>query len=93
MKPIIVCTEKRGVFFGYASGSCKTLPEKIIIKDAQNCVYWSQDVKGVLGLASGGPTKNCRIGPKVPRLTLYGVTAIIDCTTEAEEAWKNQPWS
>lgn len=94
MKPIIICTEKRGVFFGYADDEAKkTLPKQITLTDAQNCIYWSADVKGVLGLAAGGPTAGCRVGPRVPRLTLYNVTADIMCTKEAEAAWISQPWS
>ena len=74
VKPVMVTTEFRGVFFGYM----EAMPENgsITIKQAQNCVYWSSDVKGFMGLASSGPTKSCKVGPAVPRITLNKVTAV-----------------
>ena len=87
--PLIVTTEHKGVFFGLGR-----LTEKKIIRlaDAQMCVYWSSDVKGVLGLASTGPTKTCRVGPPVPSITLQGVTSIMEVSDVAAAAWKTTPW-
>lgn len=48
-RAVLVTTEHRGVFFGYAT---ETDGETITLKNARNCVYWSSDVKGFLGLAS-----------------------------------------
>jgi hypothetical protein len=61
-RPVLVTTEFRGVFFGYAT---ETSGDTIHLKRARNCVYWSSDVKGFAGLAATGPTKSCRIGPAV----------------------------
>lgn len=47
-RPVIVTTEHRGVFFGYATN---TDGETIDLKRARLCVYWSADVKGFMGLA------------------------------------------
>lgn len=88
-KAIIVTTAHRGVFFGYGNPT----EQKIVrLEDAQMAVYWSQDVKGILGLAADGPTNGCKIGPPVPAITLQDVTSIIEVSTKAEEAWKKQPW-
>lgn len=92
MKPVLVTTEFRGVFFGYLDGEPNALPEKVTLKNARNCVYWSSDTKGFLGLASTGPTTNCRIGPEVPEITLYKVTSITDCTPAAQEQWELGLW-
>lgn len=90
-KPIIVTTAHRGVFFGY--GNPNPTEDKIVrIEEAQMAVYWSQDVRGILGLAADGPTSGCKIGPPVPAITLQDVTSIIEVSTKAEEAWKKQPW-
>lgn len=89
-QPVIVTTEHRGVFFGYGKPTENTT---IRLEHAQMCVYWSADVKGVVGLASVGPTKGCRIGPPAPAITLQKVTAVIEVSPEAEEKWKAQPWS
>jgi len=87
---LVVTTEKKGVFFGYGhAASSKT----IRLENARMCVYWSVDVKGVLGLASGGPTKNCRVTPAVPAITLQGVTAVMEATPQSAAAWEAQPWS
>ena len=90
-RPVVVTTEHRGVFFGNVE---KIEPDnKIVLADAQMCVYWSADVRGVLGLAASGPSKGCKVTPAVPRLSLTGVTAIMDATDAAVEAWKGRPWA
>ena len=87
---VLVTTKHRGVFFGMfkeQNGTTVTLAE------AQNCLYWSADCHGFLGLAAKGPTKNCRIGPVVPEITVTDVTAVVACTDEAVKAWKAEPWN
>ena len=88
MKPVLVTTEFRGVFFGYVNGKADKLPAKVMLKKARNCIYWSSDCGGFLGLASDGPTKECRIGKQVPELTLYKITSISPVTDKAVEAWE-----
>ena len=88
---VLVTTAHRGVFFGYANAAVKK--KSITIEDARNCVYWSADVKGFLGLASNGPTPSCKIGPKVPKLKLLDVTAVVSVTPEAIERWEKSPWA
>jgi hypothetical protein len=80
----------RGVFGGEL---VEDKEDVVILAEARNCISWSADVKGFLGLASTGPSKNCRIGPAVPSLKLQGVTSIARCTPEAEMAWKAAPWA
>ncbi|HET7210038.1 MAG TPA: hypothetical protein VFI95_25925 [Terriglobales bacterium] len=88
---VLVTTIHRGVFFGYVSAGVKN--KSITISNARNCVYWSADVKGFLGLAAIGPNNSCRIGPKVPELTLTDVTSVSSVTPEAVEKWEKNPWS
>ena len=88
--PLIVTTLHKGVFFGYGQ---PTTDKIIRIERVRMCVYWSSDVKGVLGLAAKGPTKDCKIGPEVPAMTLQDVTGIIEVSEKAEEAWKKEPWA
>jgi len=89
---VVVTTEHRGVFFGYVEDDT-ALPDKITLTDARMCVYWSEQVKGVLGLAATGPNDKCRIGTKVPRFTAWKITSVSECTPEAIEAWEQAPWS
>lgn len=86
MKPVLVTTEFRGVFFGFVKND-KKLPEEITLTNARNCIYWSASCGGFLGLASGGPNKDCKIGSQVPELTLYKITSITPVTDKAVEAW------
>ena len=89
VKPLVVTTQHRGVFFGYGQ---ETTEKTIRIEKAQMCVYWSADVKGVVGLAADGPTASCKIGPPAPAITLQDVTSVMVVSNEAEAKWKQQPW-
>ena len=88
---VMVTTEFRGVFFGYMSEP--PADGSVTIKRARNCVYWSADVKGFMGLAANGPTKNCKIGPAVPSLTLNKVTAVVEVSASAQSKWEGAPWN
>lgn len=85
MKPVLVTTLHRGVFFGYLVG--KSTKEELTIKNARNCIYWSSDCGGFLGLAANGPTKGCKIGTLVPEITLYDITSVTPVADKAAEAW------
>jgi len=88
--PLLVTTEHKGVFFGYG---VPTENKTIRLENARMCVYWSTDVKGVLGLASGGPTKDCKIGPAVPNITLQDVTSVSEVSDGAAKQWNANHWS
>jgi hypothetical protein len=88
-RPVVVTTAHRGVFFGYAND---TDGEQIALKRARLCIYWSSDVKGFMGLASDGPNKDCKIGPAAD-ITLRNITAVLECTPAAVEAWEKAPWA
>lgn len=89
LRPVIVTTAHRGVFFGYAS---KTDGETIRLTKARNCLYWTADVKGFMGLAATGPSASCRIGPQAD-IELRNVTAVLDVTPEAVTRWEAAPWA
>lgn len=88
-RPVIVTTEHRGVFFGYAKD---TDGDPIKLTNARLCLYWSADVRGFMGLAATGPTAGCKIGPRAD-IELRKVTAVIEATPEAVAAWEKAPWS
>lgn len=91
-RPVVVTTEHRGVFFGYLNGQ-DDAAKTVALSEAQMCVYWSASIGGVLGLAATGPDKACRISPAIPKITLQAVTAVLDATPEAAQAWKGRPWA
>jgi len=82
--PVIVCTDKRGVVFGYTQ-HVEARPIKLT--DARMCLYWSADVGGVFGLGEKGPTGDCKISAVVPAISLEGVTAVMSVDPAAEKAW------
>lgn len=82
--PVIVCTDKRGVVFGYCTD---TSARPITLTNARMALYWSSDVGGVFGLGEKGPTKDCKISAVLPEIMLEGVTAIFTVDPVAEKAW------
>jgi hypothetical protein len=82
-RPVIVTTEYRGVFFGYADN---TAGDVIFLKRARNCIYWSADLRGFAGLAAMGPGSSCKIGPVVD-IEVRKITSVIEVAPEAEIKW------
>jgi hypothetical protein len=88
-RTVLVTTAHKGVFFGYAT---ETSGATIKLRAARNCVYWSSDVKGFLGLAANGPSRDCRIGPAAD-LELRDITSVAEVTEEAAKKWTSHPWA
>lgn len=89
---VIVTTTHRGVFYGRLTDRYDGQPV-VRIEDARMVVYWSADVKSVVGLAANGPTAGCRIGPAAPAITLRDVTAVIEVSADAAKKFASMPWS
>lgn len=88
-RAVLVTTSHRGVFFGYAT---ETEGTTIHLKRARNCVSWSADIRGFMGLASDGPNSRCRIGPAAD-IQLRDITSVAELTPKAVEAWEKAPWN
>jgi hypothetical protein len=91
--PVLITTDKdkRGVFMGYID--IKTANDLVlVVDDIRMCVKWTEDVKGVLGLAANGPSKTCRVSPAAKRGRISGVTSVVELTEKSEKAWKLEPW-
>lgn len=88
-RPVLVTTAHRGVFFGYCTN---TNGATIKLASARNCIYWSKEIKGFVGLAATGPSASCRIGPAAD-IELRDITAVVEVTPEAAEKWEQAPWS
>ena len=88
-RAVLVTTDKRGVFFGYATD---VDGDTVTLRRARNCIYWSADVKGFMGLCVTGPTAPCRIGPAVESINLRGVTSVAAVSDAAVKAWEAAPW-
>jgi hypothetical protein len=88
-RPVLVTTEHRGVFYGYAT---ETQGDVIALKRARNCIYWSSDVQGFMGLAANGPSRSCKIGPPAD-IELRAITSVVEVTPEAAAKWDAAKWS
>jgi hypothetical protein len=88
-RAVLVTTEHRGVFFGYATD---VQNETIKLRAARNVVYWSADCKGFLGLAATGPKKDCKVGPAA-NIELRAITCVAEVTPVAVTAFEAAPWA
>lgn len=81
---VIVCTEFKGVFAGFADD---TTGDVIVLEEARCAIYWAT-TKGIFELAQTGPNKQSKIGAVAPRIELRKITAVIDVTPEAQAKWQ-----
>ena len=89
LKPLVITTAHRGVFFGYGTPSGS---KTVRLENARMCLCWSAETKGVVGLAAGGPQKGSKITPAVPAITLQDVTSCMEASPEAMTAWEKGMW-
>lgn len=82
-RPVIVCTEHRGVFFGYAAD---TAGDVIHLSRARMAICWGT-TKGVMQLAETGPTGTSKISARAD-IEVRKVTAIFEVTPEATTKWE-----
>lgn len=90
-RPVVICTDRRGVFFGYVAGDV-TGKDPITLTKARMCVYWSAATHGVLGLAADGPASGSKVTAAAPLMELRQITCVIDCTPEAAAKWETGRW-
>lgn len=84
-RAVLVTTEYRGVFFGYATD---TSGDTITLTNARNCIYWPAANGGFGGLASMGPVAGSRIGARVPKIELRKITSVSECSEVAVSMWE-----
>ena len=84
-RPVVVTTEYRGVFFGYATD---TSGDVITLRNSRNCIYWPSSQGGFMGLASDGPKTGSRIGARLDKIELRKITAVLEVSESAAKAWE-----
>ena len=87
---VVVTTAHRGVFFGFADRGSIESKSSIWLKRARNCIFWHRSIGGLLGLASVGPNKECRIGAQAAEILLHDITSVFVCSEEAVNSWTSQ---
>lgn len=85
-RPVIVCTEHRGVFFGYATDTKGT---EINLRNARMAIRFGT-TRGVMQLAETGPTSSSTISARAD-IDVRNVTAVFEVTPEATKAWESAP--
>jgi hypothetical protein len=86
-RAVLITTEYKGVFFGYAT---ETDGDVIHLRAARLCIYWAANIRGFMGLASHGPSKECRIGPRVD-IEVRKITSVVEVTDAAKARWEEMP--
>lgn len=86
-RPVLICTEYRGVFFGYADD---TSGDVVQLNRARNIRYWPTACCGFMGLATKGPLSGSKVGP-AGDIQLRKVTAVVECTPEAVALFEAHP--
>lgn len=83
-RPVIICTEHRGVFYGWAKD---TTGVDVHLRDARMAIYWGT-TRGVMELAETGPTGSSKISARAD-VDLRKVTAVFEVTDSAAEKWES----
>ncbi len=86
-RPVIVCTNLRGIFFGYAED---TSGETIKLTGARNAWYWKCDA-GFMQLAETGPQKGSKVGARAD-MELRGISCVLEVSPKAVDAWESASW-
>ena len=85
-RPVIVCTEHRGVFYGKASD---TKGAVIDLKGARMAISFGT-TRGVMELAETGPTPRSKVSARAD-IEVRKVTAVFEVTPAAAQAWEAAP--
>lgn len=88
MRPVIVTTAHRGVFYGEVKG--ETSGPQIVLRNCRMAIRWGT-TKGLWELAATGPTDRSKISAVAPQVELRDITAVLDVTPAAAEAWRAAP--
>lgn len=83
MRPVIVCTEYRGVFFGFSDD---TSGDVIRLSRAKMAIKWGT-TRGVMQLAHTGPTSSSVISAPAD-IEVRKITAVFEVTPEALKKWE-----
>lgn len=92
-RAVLVLDTHRGIYFGYLV-STTNAGRTVTLEGARHCFYFpaaETGNKGVYGLATVGPAKGAKIGPRVT-MTVHDVSKVVDCTPDAVTAWEKAEW-
>lgn len=82
-RPVIICTEHRGVFYGMAGD---TSGATIHLRGARMAIAFGT-TRGVMELAETGPTYRSKVSARAD-IEVRKVTAVFEVTDAAAKAWE-----
>ena len=87
LRPVIVCTEHRGVFYGLVGDTTGwQLPGAVLrLHQARMAIYWGTE-RGVFQLAATGPTRASKISAAAD-IEVNKITAVVEVSEAAAKAW------
>lgn len=85
-RPVLICTEHKGVFFGYATN---TSGDTIKLLSARMAIYFGT-TRGVMELCETGPTSKSKISARAD-IEVRKVSAVMEVTPVATAAWEAAP--
>jgi len=85
-RPVIVTTEHRGVFFGYAEDTRGTT---IDLKKARMAIRFGT-TRGIMELCETGPTSSSKVSARAD-LEVRKITAVFEVSEAAVKAWEAAP--
>lgn len=87
MKNILITTSHRGVFFAQVEENADLTAKNLTgLKNCRMAIYWGT-TKGVMQLATTGPTSNSKLGSKADVEIMHDVTAVFLVSDLASEIW------
>ena len=91
-RPVLILDTHRGIYFGYLVDE-QNAGRTVVVENARHCFTYGVHPghEGTYGLASGGPVKGSRIGPRWSG-KIHDVSKVIDCTPAAVERWESSEW-
>ena len=82
-RAVIVTTEHRGVFFGYAGD---TSGDVIQLKRARMAIYWNTK-RGIFDLAEDGPNSGSKISARAD-IEVRKITSVMEVSADAVAKWE-----
>lgn len=86
IRPVIVTTKHRGVFYGHVSTD-EVIGDVATLHDARMAIKFGT-TRGLFELADTGPTDASHISAVAPVAEIRDITAVLDVTDGARKAWE-----
>lgn len=89
-RPVIISTSQKFTVFGYTTDEADA--PIVTLLDSRLVVFWSQETKGMWGLAAAGPAEGSRVSAPCTA-TFRDVLFMLEVTSEAAKAFEKAPWA